>query len=398
LLETVRQYFQAKLAETTEEVDVKDKHLDWYLHLAEAGGGQHLRQAALLDLLEVEQDNLRAALGWSLTHDVERGLRLAASIWGVWLMRGYAAEGRYWTEALLARARSPSLAGAHVCYQLSLLAMDLGDFSASRSRAEQALAWCRELGDELGIGWSLLILGHLERYVGEDRHANELYTESAESLLRVKDDVGACLALGGQGSIAMQAGTFALARERLQEALNLARACDDANGVGWVLFNLGALADAEGDPIRATHFVQDSLASFQKLASKGGMGAALGFLGYLMACAGQVDRGRDLIRESLLLLRAIGHRPRLIWDLIYLGDLQIRNGAVIAGIRLIAAAEAANPNWRFCFEPSITTRVAAALEIAESQLGHDRFAAAWLEGQSLTLEQATAAALEESTE
>jgi non-specific serine/threonine protein kinase len=395
MLETVRQYLRAKLHETGEEEEIRAKHLNWYLRvMEEKPSRKHFHLGTRLDRLEVEQDNLRAALEWSLTHDLEKGLLLAASIWGVWLVRGYGAEGRYWAEALLARAPASSLPAARVGYQLALLAMDQGDFTAARIWGEQALARCRELGDPVATSWALLVLGHVENYFGDRRRAAELYAESLRWFEQGDEKVGASLVLCGQGTIACNDGDVALARTRFEEALALARQLDDGNGAGWALLNLGILANADGDEVRARSLLDDGLASFRTIGDKSGTAVTMGYLGYLAGTNGDIAQARALIRESLILLREIGHRPRLVWNLWYQGDLHVRQGAPAAGVRLIAAATAARPNWQACFiNPYVTTTFASTAELAQSQLGRDRFAAAWAEGQAMTLEQAITYAL-----
>src|SRR5213078_3361088 len=56
-----------------------------------------------VDVLAPEIDNVRALLDWAAEHDTERGLALAASLEGFWLVRE-PSEGASRLERLLARA------------------------------------------------------------------------------------------------------------------------------------------------------------------------------------------------------------------------------------------------------------------------------------------------------
>ncbi|MGH2403788.1 MAG: hypothetical protein ACRDGN_04910 [bacterium] len=77
LLETVRQDGQERLQESEEEAATRGKHRDWYLELAEQADWElhGPRQNEWRDGLEIEHDNLRAALAWSTTA-VWRGYRV----------------------------------------------------------------------------------------------------------------------------------------------------------------------------------------------------------------------------------------------------------------------------------------------------------------------------------
>jgi len=59
-------------------------------------------------LIDGEHDNLRAALRWSVAHDPETALRLAASLWRFWFLRGHSVEGARWVERALAVAPEPT--------------------------------------------------------------------------------------------------------------------------------------------------------------------------------------------------------------------------------------------------------------------------------------------------
>ena len=68
LLEILRQYAQEKLSELGEAASLRDRHLDYFLELAgraevELVGAE---QIAWFSRLELEHDNFRHALGWSL--------------------------------------------------------------------------------------------------------------------------------------------------------------------------------------------------------------------------------------------------------------------------------------------------------------------------------------------
>ena len=69
-------------------------------------------QAAWLDRMEIEHDNIRSALRWALIAAPEIALDLAGTMWRFWLLRGYATEGLDWIErASVRRPRHPRRSG-----------------------------------------------------------------------------------------------------------------------------------------------------------------------------------------------------------------------------------------------------------------------------------------------
>ena len=64
LIETLRQYAAEKLVEAGEDAELRDRHLAWYLGLAERAEPELIgsEQVVWLDRLETEHENLRAAL------------------------------------------------------------------------------------------------------------------------------------------------------------------------------------------------------------------------------------------------------------------------------------------------------------------------------------------------
>ncbi len=83
LLESVRQYAEEKLGDSGEETLVRDRHLAWFLGLAEAVDARMwvVAQPSLVEPLRAEGGNFRAALAWSRRDGGgEAELRLAGTL------------------------------------------------------------------------------------------------------------------------------------------------------------------------------------------------------------------------------------------------------------------------------------------------------------------------------
>lgn len=108
----VREYAAEKQRAAGETDVVAAAHLRWYADLA-ARAEPELRHADpgfWLDRLEIEHDNIRAALARSLGagDDVTLGLRLAASLRDYWRAGGHASEGQRWIARLAAQQERAS--------------------------------------------------------------------------------------------------------------------------------------------------------------------------------------------------------------------------------------------------------------------------------------------------
>jgi len=104
LLETVRQYAYDKLLETAHAAAVRQRHLLYFVALAEQAQGQFTGAAQLSAFQQMEQelDNLRVALAQSVASTSEDaaqsacGLRLASALEIFWCSRGSPVEGAEW--------------------------------------------------------------------------------------------------------------------------------------------------------------------------------------------------------------------------------------------------------------------------------------------------------------
>lgn len=162
LLETLRQYGQEKLLDAGELPATRDRHLAYYVSLAEqaAPGLEGANSVTWLRRLEDELDNLRLALEWALANNVEAGLCLVTPIGKFWEQSGRTREHCDWLTRLLDRPE----AQAHPLLNergLGMKAADLqslGDLAQGQACAEMSSALSCEIGDRQGEAYSLSIL------------------------------------------------------------------------------------------------------------------------------------------------------------------------------------------------------------------------------------------------
>src|SRR5918993_381173 len=151
LLETIREFGIEQLEAHGESEDAQARHAGFFLTLVEeAAPDLHgPTQRAWLERLETEHDNIRAALGWSLTHEPEAALRIGAALFWFWYYRGHLTEGRDWIERALATGASASPdVRARVLNWSSAFAWERADYATAALRSEEALALARSAGDQ----------------------------------------------------------------------------------------------------------------------------------------------------------------------------------------------------------------------------------------------------------
>ncbi|MGH2453210.1 MAG: tetratricopeptide repeat protein [bacterium] len=355
MLETVRQYAQEKLAETAGGSAVRSRHQRWFLDLAEQTQPklQGPEQIPALNLLEQEFDNLRAALQWSTSADGDAsGLRLAASLYRFWSMRGYLSEGRESLDAMLARTvEAPPTLRARALYGAAMLARDQGDFAKAEQLAQQSLQLSREQDGVQGVALTLNLLGYLAGRRGDYNKATEILDESLaqsrgagltwpiaemlrylgqiregqgdyarakslteESLLRWRelgDKWGLTIALINLGQVVQHQGDFARARTLLEEAVALSKELNDKNRLASALITAGVVTMHEGLNERAAALLEEGLALSKELGLKAAISGSLGNLGIVAYQQGDYGRARAFLEETDALLTAMGAiRPR----------------------------------------------------------------------------------------
>jgi predicted ATPase/DNA-binding CsgD family transcriptional regulator len=221
LLETIRRYGLARLAESGTEERLRRRHREYLQQLVDGAAANWFGPQDLvwLDRLRLEHASLRAALD-SCTRsaaDAADGLRLATTFWLMWRAAGWVSEGRQWLDRLLAVAE-PNPATATALWVDGWLALVQGD---------------REHAVEL-----------LHRSAAAARHDDRVTPGFVDLFL---------------GQAATRIGRFDEAEQRLGRALRVHRETGDPAGLALTAFRLAVRHAAAGNAEAALVGADESL-------------------------------------------------------------------------------------------------------------------------------------------
>ncbi len=439
LLETVRQYGNDRLVESGESDRLRTRHLDFSLKQAEAV--QDLTGPAVdawIQRMEIEHDNMRAALEWSSTSGaMGTTLRLAVALSTFWNRHSYWTEGRKWLELVLASmsGASPSLR-AEALQGAGMLAWFQGDIRRAVLRLEESVALARELGDKKNMADSLNILGVAAYRQGDYGRTVALIEESLELsrelgrtepfalylmgiVSRLRGDYERAEVLGKEslalnrglgrqrhialsldslGLLAYYRGDYTQAQALCEEALALFRELGDKFGIAGSLNSLALAACGQGNYEQADALCEESLTESREVSDKGAMARSLNVLGRVANHHSEYERGAALLRESLALFREMRDKLGIIRCVGGLADVAWGHAFSERAARMYGAAEGLRESIGAALPLADRLELDQNVSTVRSQIGKDAFAAAWDAGRAMTLEQAIKYALEEPAE
>jgi predicted ATPase len=309
MLTTIREYALERLQESGELEALRAAHAGYVLALLEGDAPE--------ELLEAEQDNLRAALTWYREKRGEEGLRLAAASGPFWLERGLLGEGRGWLEEALTWTAAKTPLRARARFDAGLLAWRQGDFAAARAHVEASVALWRELDNKRGLVLALNGLADLLAEQGDYVRAGALFEESLA--LSVGENQGAAWTLCGLGAVAFYRGDLAAARARCEESLALA--AGDAVTSVRALRLLGDIASLEGDVSTAKAHYREAVALARERSRRHELLGTMHAIGWAAYRLGDNDWATALFEESLEVARQEGRAQEVAWSLNHLGDV-----------------------------------------------------------------------------
>ena len=248
LLESLREYGYERLRENGEAPTIHGRHAAFFLALAEQAIASSAPDRAQWDArLQVDVDNVRAALDWTSVADLPRFTRLAVALGDFWIGRGYLAEGDRWLDLALAAETRGSRARMDLLDASGYIRWHRGDFAGAIGRSGEAVDLARTLAEPRALAHALVIHGFILTSSGELGPAECVLDEALALGGRLGDPALLADALGDRGLLALHVHDLAGARARLEGALELERTLGRPLGVAGAANPLGFTELLAGD-------------------------------------------------------------------------------------------------------------------------------------------------------
>ena len=402
MLETIHEFANVKLEESGEVEAVRRAHAEYFLALAEEAEPMlwGAEDAAWLDRLEQEHDNMRAALSWAIEHEeATLALRVGGALRWFWYMEGYYGEGRRWLEAALGKdwGAAAAEARARALEGVGWLASGQGDLDRAQAAAEEGLKLSTEagLGDVVAADLQNVLGEGVARQRGDYEWAAELLTESLALHRKAGDIRGVAWSLGNLANVSSDRGNYEQAKRLYEEGLALSRELGGAELLGAYLINLGYESLLEGEPERATELNEEAAELYRKRGRRGGLQHALDNLGWAMLLRGDYERAETLHKQSLGVSQDLGDKLSASESLEGLACTAGAQGEAERSAILFGAAEGLREAEGYQQAPRDRSLREPYLAAAHALVGEAAWSAAWEKGRSMQFEDAVVYALED---
>ncbi len=265
------------------------------------------QQKALLDRLEADHDNLRAALRWGIHNDATLAHQLSASMSELWIVRGHATEAQDFMGRILAlRADVPPAHRARALQTASRMQWRLGNFQAADTLLKQVLKLQRAVGDSLGMARALNGLAAMRGAMGQPEDAVPMLQLALEQARSSGQGFAVSSVLMNLGQVLINLGEYRLARTYVQESEALQRQLNDSCGLCYLLMTAGELARVHNDIEGAQLCFDEALDLARGNGDRPLIATALSLLCQTAADRRDFSRSEALINECLAISRTHG--------------------------------------------------------------------------------------------
>lgn len=394
-LQAIREFALERLEDRGEGEELRRRQALHYAELAETAA-DHLtgkNQAAWLDILGVEHDNLLAALRWTLPADPSTALRLAGALWRFWLLRSHFTAGRDWLERTLAAASPNDPARIRAATGAGVLARSQGDYDRAEQLFDQATALARQRGVTEDVALAILNSGIVAEHRGRYDTAASRFEESLALYETAGSQRGVGHALNCLGNVALDRGAPEEATSYFERALTAFKLLEDHWSVALACTNLGWVAHVGGDAGRARTWYSHSLALHRSLGHERGIANTLCNLGRVARMEDDWRSATAFLEEALLLFRQLGELRGVAECLGELAATAAGEDRPGLAAQLYSAATGLRDAIGAPLSPGDVEAQERVLGGVREALGEPAFAEAWADGRGMSLDDAVLLAL-----
>lgn len=308
LLDSLLDYAREKLRESGEEPMRRMLHAsyyaaasDWFLEMAD-----DRPSVAWMPRFELELDDFRAAIEWSLERDLEIAARIAGNLSNAWDASGLHLEGyrtiRRTLEALGESARNPKY--AQLWLAAGFAASALFKSTESIEASQVALDLARAADQPLSVAKAIEVIGLAEHRFGRDpKRAHALLKEAVGLCRSLRKPLRTAAVLANYAASLIRGGDLEEARACFEEAAALGQSAGDASRAGNAEVNLAEIEFALGRIDRACEIARHCVETFRSNASALKLANALANFASYEAVADRPQEAAPAAREAIALAK-----------------------------------------------------------------------------------------------
>ena len=407
MLETIRQYAREKLFEAKQSSLARDRHFVYFNQLSEIWWDT-FRSSNILPILsriDEEIENVRAALEWGSEHHAEENVRLAANFCVTSAMLSMPAEGVGILMAVTERARSlPPAAGgdadlyrkklfARALFVQGMVGLGVGNIPIVVAALQEAIAISRAIGDKQMLGSSLSTYYTASTFIdlpGAEEAAQEalkIFTEE------VNDSFGLGMAQLNMARLYAHRGNETEKERYIGQLRALVSEMPNSFQVSMFLLGLGMDERMRGNYDSARKIFEQGREAFSQIHSKYFVMVMSSEQGHVERQKGNVTQARLIYRETIKGWQDLGNRAAIAHQLECFGFLAVAEEEPQAAVKLFGAAEALRDKIQAPMTDYESVEYDQASAHVRSLLPEPEFSSLWVEGQSMTMEQAIEFAL-----
>jgi predicted ATPase/DNA-binding CsgD family transcriptional regulator len=312
LHETMREFALQRLREADGEASARDAHRAFYSGICrftefDAERPAVAAEVALLDELDLEADNVRAAMQHCLAdpEGTDLGLMMAAGLGQYWRYRAVS-EGAHWIDAVLARHGGDEAIRCQALYVKVTLAVVQGDHAAGLEAVAEATAIARRSNDDALLVRILANQAALQVLAGDLPAARATCADATALAVRLGDDSSFIAAAQAEAFIAFIDGDFVRMRDVGLAAASRCRERNELFMLSTHLTSAGMGALMLGEHAAAEAALTEALRASLVVDDRPGLVLRMEALASSAAMAGRAQRAAELLGASEMLRLRIG--------------------------------------------------------------------------------------------
>jgi len=408
LLETIRQYARDKLVENGEGEGTRNRHLTYYLELTEIAETELRKREHELEWvnrLQTEYDNIRTAIEWGMSNDPFAATRMIYSLTQFLIVTTFASEGHRWGMAALKKLdllakNNESTTHEYITHKARLMAsmstmsFSMGDTRKSGEEAQEAIPLLRSTGDKWFIAVAMTFLAAASLQTGNIDVAITTSNDMQILAEELDDPYIWGLVFGANSTIE------AFVNKDFEKSNTLRAKTEEimkVNGSRWsygiTMHSSGGFYIMQKQFDKAREKLNIAMQIMEEIGSRRNVIMIKSDLAHILRQEGSYSEAISSYHETILEWQRMGHRSAVAHQLECLAFIAKSLEQVEKATKLLGASDA----LRQKIEIDMTTqeRQEYEKEVADLKANMDEkeFTSLWVEGQSMTMDQAIELAL-----